>query len=215
MDNKNLRVLGGILYTLLSKKTSFINKKEKTELLKILKWGKDKYGEKEPWVIELNLIVSQQLNGKIKYFLKNLFNLISEKLGTDKIEPIFLFDDLSSNDRANKNKTERVPRVDVYEGKRSEILNMVSELDPVILQKNNKNKIVKRRIYLFFNNTISDEILIFASQCSDCLIMDIEVLRDSGNLSKLKLYRDRFRYVVLYGEKDTILASKITKELTF
>jgi hypothetical protein len=204
-----------VITTVLAKKSLRVSKSEAEELRKLLLMAKNS-NFRRPWVSELTDLLEDQSHkqhsGQRMLPKRQLLRVLQQKLRQN----LNFEDDSGLFLRPDKEETEivseRVPRVDVYEGSKSEILRIVQTLVPVIIMSREGSVIDKKgRIVLGAERgALTGEILDLAAECSDCIVMDLAMASQVENLAILKRKRSKFRYVILYGERDKDAATRVS-----
>lgn len=206
-----------IITTILAKKSLCINRNEAEELRKLLFVKNSNFYRF--WILKLTDLLENQsykeYNEKRmipkRYLLRVLQRKLQENLNFENTPGLFL----SPDKEETEIDSERVPRVDVYDGTKSEILRIVQDLIPVIIMSRKWSSIDKKgRIVLGAENgSLTDEILDLAAECSDCIVLDLFLACQVENLAILKRKRNKFRYVILYGKKDRDAATRVSHAL--
>lgn len=221
-NKESMEVLGWtalrVITTILAKKSLHISISEIKELQKFLLLAKtSKFSQS--WLSKLADLLKDQSNKEHnrqsmptkRQLLSVLQRKLQKQLNCEGAPGLFLNPDREEAEIIS----ERVPRVDVYECSRREILQIVQDLVPVIIIPREGSAIDKKgRIVLGAERgVLTSEILDLAAECSDCIVMDLVMASQAENLAILKRKRSRFRYVILYGERDKDAATKVSHAL--
>lgn len=204
-----------VITTVLAKKSLRVNKSEAEELRKLLVISNSSNSHLS-WLSELTDLLDDQSHktdsgqrmGRKRQLLRVLQQKLRQNLNFEDDSGIFLCPDKEETEIVS----ERVPRVDVYEGSKSEILQIVQSLVPVIIVSREGSVIDKKgRIVLGAERgALTREIIDLAAECSDCIVMDLAMASQVENLAILKRKRSKFRYVILYGERDKDAADRVS-----